>query len=374
MLSSKSLDSLPARIQRFRMRLLRFQFTISHVPGKEFYIADTLSRAPASSYSSSDEQFYHKTDMFVRLVTESLPISEERLRQIAKLQEKDPVCQQLKQYCLKGWPVGNRVPSAAKPFQPVSSELTVQDGLLMRSNRIVIPNEQRREILDKIHAGHQGIDKCRKRAKLSVWWPGLSQQIETLVHNCPECSRERLQPKEPLIPTELPKLPWDKVATDLFVWKGNNYLLVVDYLSRYVEIARLVKQTSNEVIHQLKIIFARHGIRRVVISDNGPQYASWEFTKFSKAYDFTHVTSSPRYPQSNGEAERAVRSIKDLLRKSNDPFLALLAYRSTPLKNGFSPAELLMGRRLRTTLPMVPEQLIPQTPDYDLVASREKEM
>jgi hypothetical protein len=117
MLSSKSLDSLPARIQRFRMRLLRFQFTISHVPGKEFYIADTLSRAPASSYSSSDEQFYHKTDMFVRLVTESLPISEERLRQIAKLQEKDPVCQQLKQYCLKGWPVGNQVPSVLTAVQ-----------------------------------------------------------------------------------------------------------------------------------------------------------------------------------------------------------------------------------------------------------------
>ena len=85
----------------------------------------------------------------------------------------------------------------------------------------------------------------------------------------------RLQSVELLIPTEFPSLPWEKVATDLFVWKGNNYLLVVDYLSRYIEIARLPKETSAEVIQQLKIMFARHRIPREVISDNGPQFASW---------------------------------------------------------------------------------------------------
>ena len=121
------------------------------------------------------------------------------------------------------------------------------------------------------------------------------------------------------MPAALPKLQWEKVGTNLFFWRGSNYILVVDYLSQYIEIARLTKETSSEVIQQLKFIFARHGIPRQVISDNGPQFASLEFTKFAKAYDFTHTTSSPRYPQSNGEVERAVRSIKSLPKKQMIP-------------------------------------------------------
>ena len=83
-------------------------------------------------------------------------------------------------------------------------------------------------------------------------------------------------------------------------------------------------------------------IYQIPLSDNGPQFASWDFSKFSKSYDFVHTTSSSRYPQSIGEAERAVRTIKALLKKADDPLLTLLAYRSTPLKDGYSPAELLM--------------------------------
>jgi len=113
----------------------------------------------------------------------------------------------------------------------------------------------------------------------------------------------------------------------------------------------------------LKSIFARHGIPDTVISDNGPQYSATVFSNFSKEYGFTHVTSSPRYPQANGEAERAVKTVKELLKKNDDPYLAILAYRSTPLENGYSPAELLMGRRLRTTVPTINQQLIPQLPE-----------
>ena len=373
-LSSKSLDTLPARVQRFRMRLMRYQFSISHVPGKDLHIADTLSRAPTSTNTPTDDLFCQQVDNFVHLVTDSLPITETRLLQIAQMQEQDAVCQELKEYCLNGWPESSQVKGFVKPYRPVSSEISVQDGLLMRNNRIIIPSQLRQEILNKIHTGHQGIHKCRERARQSVWWPGISRQLEDLIRSCPHCCKERLQPVEPLMPTNFPKLPWEKVATDLFYWQGSNYILVVDYLSRYIEIARLTKETSSEVIRQLRIIFARHGIPREVISDNGPQFASWEFSKFAKAYDFIHTTSSPRYPQSNGEAERAVRTIKALLKKADDPPLALLAYRSTPLKNGYSPAELLMCRKLRTTVPVVPEQLQPKMPDYDSLARREREM
>ena len=97
------------------------------------------------------------------------------------------------------------------------------------------------------------------------------------------------------------------------------------------------------------------------------------FKKFSEDYNFTHTTSSPRYPASNGEAERAVRTVKEMLKKCDDPYLAMLIYRSTPLHNGFSPAELLMGRKLRTTLPILPSQLEPSTPDYSLIIQKESE-
>lgn len=100
-------------------------------------------------------------------------------------------------------------------------------------------------------------------------------------------------------------------------------------------------------------MFARHGIPTEVMSDNGPQYSAEYFKKFAKEWGFSHTTSSPRYPQANGETERAARTVKDFLSKAADPYLALMEYRATPLANGYSPAELLMGRKLRTTDPVI---------------------
>uniref|UniRef100_A0A3B4TKL2 Integrase catalytic domain-containing protein n=1 Tax=Seriola dumerili TaxID=41447 RepID=A0A3B4TKL2_SERDU len=136
-----------------------------------------------------------------------------------------------------------------------------------------------------------------------------------------------------------------------------------DYFSRFTEVAKLLSTTSTAVVERIKSWFARQGIPLQVITDNGPQFSSDTFGQFAKAWGFTHVTSSPLYPQGNGAAERAVRTAKQLLRKSPDPYLALLAYRSTPLAGGFSPSELLQGRRLRTTLPTHPSVHIPAWPD-----------
>ena len=138
------------------------------------------------------------------------------------------------------------------------------------------------------------------------------------------------------------------------MYKKVTYLLVVDYASSYVEIAKLAATTSPDVILRLRSIFARHVIPEAVVSDNGPQY---EFARFANEEGFIYITSSPRYPQSSGKAGRTVQTIKAMLKKSVDPYGALLAYRMTSLECGYSPAQLLMGRQLKPSIPVVASTL-----------------
>ena len=201
------------------------------------------------------------------------------------------------------------------------------------------------ETLHKIHAGHQGIVRCRLRATSSVWWPGISKDVESYVKKCPECVKMTANPREPLLTTPLPRYPWEKVATDLFQHNGSTYLLAVDYFSRYPEVIKLNSTTSQAVISSLKSIFSHHGIPTVLVSDNGPQFDLRDMREFASSYGFQHITSSPYYPQSNGLAERMVKTVKSLLRDTSDPYLALLSYRATPLPwCNYSPSELYVHK------------------------------
>ena len=334
------------------MRLMRYDYKIVHVPGKDLYTADALSRAPLTSVTADDAFLQQEINIYANFVMSSLPASDQMLDYIRRHQEEDEVCRQLRTYVEEVWPEKHRICGAVQQFWPYRADLTIVDGLLMFDSRIFIPSGLRLQMLDRIHEGHQGIQKCRARAQESIWWPGISQQIYDLVKSCRVCAeiKGNLHP-EPLIPTEMPLYPWQKVATDLFEYQQTQYLLIVDYFSRYFEVLKLKSTTSLEIIHQMKRIFARHGIPETVISDNGPQYSSQEFSNFAISYGFSHITSSPGHPSGNGEAERAVRTVKQLLKGAKDPYLALLSYHSSPIKNGYSPAELLMGRKLRTTLP-----------------------
>ena len=107
---------------------------------------------------------------------------------------------------------------------------------------------------------------------------------------------------------------------------------------------------SSQTILQLKRILSRHGIPDILFTDNGPQFDSREFANVSTDWQFQHLTSSPRYPQSKDEVERAIQTMKMVVNKSSDEFLALLNYRDT-LLHRYSPAQLSMGRKLRTRDP-----------------------
>ncbi|XP_063048477.1 uncharacterized protein K02A2.6-like [Engraulis encrasicolus] len=326
--------------------------------GKQLIVADALSRSPLTGAESETERH---VKAYVDAVLTNKPMSAERMEEIRGATQTDPDLQAVISRVRNGWRKTHNFPSFSA-FYPARHHLSEARGLVLYDDRIVIPQALRTDIMKKIHAGHQGLTKCRERARLSVWWPGIGSDIKATVSKCKFCIENKpKQRHEPLITTALPEGPWQRIAADLCELEGKQYLVVVDYYSRYVEMAHLPSTSSQQVITRLKAIFSRWGIPLELVSDNALQFTSAEFTDFCKDYGFTHVTSSPHYPQANGAAERAVQTAKRLL-KQPDPYLALMSYLATPIAaTGASPAQLMLGRQIRTTVPTL-EQNLQKTP------------
>ena len=366
--TTTDLDKIPPRVLRFRLRLMKYSPTVKYVPGAHHLIADTLSRA---TYSHTDDSDRLLTDEVESYIDNTLP-THNYLYKIKKAQQSDPVCCKVAEFSRSSWPAYKSNHPSLTPFFEHQGHLTLADDILLYDDRLVIPSGLQLEMLQLIHEGHLGITKCRARARRDVWWPGMSLEISTMINNCLECKKQLPTPVETLAPSSLPDRPWQRLAMDLFELNGHTYLIVDDYFSRWIEVTEMKDLTSKATISALTKIFSTHGYPDVVVSDNGPQFAVHDFSTFATDCQFIHVTSSPRYPKANGEAERAVGTIKRLLKKSKDLNSVLLNYRVTPLDNGYSPAELLMGRRLKSKIPCLSQHLMPILPDYDHIANKEQ--
>ncbi|KAK3084719.1 hypothetical protein FSP39_017965 [Pinctada imbricata] len=359
---SKPLYRATPRLQRMLMKLQRYDVKLVYVPGKEMYISDALSRA----YLSETKETLVDEDLDINSIEQSLPMSAEKLAQFKLCTAQDDQLQSLAETVVQGWPENRHdVPMNIRAYWHYRDEISFINGLLYKGSAIIIPSALRRETLNKLHESHLGIVKTKQRAREIIFWPGMTSNIEDVIQKCATCNKfQRSNPHQPLIPQEIPDLPWSKVGADLFHFKNNEYLLCVDYYSKYPEIIPLKDMTSATTISALKSIFARHGIPSEVFTDNGPQFNNANFRKFSYDWEFTHNTSSPYYPRSNGQAERCVQTVKNLLKKAedsgNDVYIALLEYRNSPLDDiGLSPAQLLMNRQLRTKLPIAKALLRP---------------
>ncbi|CAK1587161.1 unnamed protein product [Parnassius mnemosyne] len=340
-------------------------------PGKLLFIADTLSR---SATQKGQDDLSDKVMIHENMTFENVEASMDMLQRIKKETHNDPVMIALGEYYQKGWPFNKKqVSELVKPYWNVHNELHMIRGVLFRNNRIVIPLSLRKEMLRRIHEGHLGVEKCQRRARDVMWWPGMSADITCVVQGCDTCQRHQAAaPRQPLAPHPVPTLPWEHLAADIFEFGGKQYLLIVDYYSKFVEISLLTNLQSKTVINVMKGIFSRFGIPKKIVTDNGTQFTSDDFKIFSKAWGFEHVTSSPHYPRSNGLAERNVRTVKSILIKSHetgeDWQLALLNFRNTPITGEkYSPAQLLMSRRLNTRLPVHQDVLRPKTVNARLV-------
>ena len=372
LLNKKDLVDTPIRCQRMIMRMMRFNANAEYTPGKNLVVADALSRSPLIGREDEARELETDIKVHVDAIRATWPVTDAKLAEYAQATNADATLQEALRYIRTEWPLKSKVTSPVSELYDVKDELSESNGLLLRGDRIVIPESLRKETLAKIHDGHFGIEKCRERARSCVWWPGMSTNIKTMIQKCEFCAEKAVrQPKEPLVEKETPDYPFQIVAADLCEKKGEQYLIVADEYSRYIEICRLRNITSASVIKGLKEIFARHGIPMELTSDNGTQFDCGMFEEFAREWGMMQVSSSPRHAQGNGAAERAVKTAKHILDQEQWE-LALLTYRATPIAGiGLSPAELLFGRKIRTRLPCIEKLYSPKQGDEDFKARDE---
>ena len=124
-------------------------------------------------------------------VVESLPASKGRLKDYSNSQLLDPVCSELIQFCKSEWPAKSKLPTRLKPYWEAQHKISYNhsQGILLYEERIIVPLSLQQITLERIHDGHQGIQRCRLRIQSSVWWPGVSSQIKSKIENCTVCSK-----------------------------------------------------------------------------------------------------------------------------------------------------------------------------------------
>ena len=246
----KSIIKSPPRIQRFLLRLQRYNFEMHYIQGSRLTVADTLSRAALKNCSPEIED--EEMRFYVHSVVSKYLISANRLSQFQKETEKDESLQILKAYIEKGWPLQPKdIPLIIRPYFNYRQEFSTLDGLILKENRIVIPISMRNEMKRLLHTGPLGMVKMKGRARETVFWPGITMEIEDIVHNCESCQRyqNKLQREKP-ISHDIPEIPWRKVGTDLFELDKKDYVIVVDYTSNFYDFSQIPdKRSSTVVLH-----------------------------------------------------------------------------------------------------------------------------
>ena len=374
-LNTKSLAEIEnPRLQRLREKLMSYTFTAVWKAGKTHQLPDALSRAPVDRPSTEDEEAEHEVVHLIRSVflarledssngAESSPFRDALLDRVREAASSDDSYKTVAETVLNGFPEHKaELPSPVHPYWNVRERLSVDDGLLVCGARLVIPHGLRREVLERLHDSHQGVERTKRRARQSVYWPNIDRDISNLVTSCRHC-HERLPslPKEPLMTDPPPTRVFQCVSADFFHHAGHTFLVYADRLSGWPIVVSCKREaTSRTLVCSLREIFSSTGVPNVLRSDGGPQFSAHHTRDFLRRWGVTHVMSTPHFHQSNGHAESAVKLVKRLLQKTSvagntdsDEFArGILEIRNTPRADGRSPAQVLYGHPVRSAVPM----------------------
>ena len=357
---NKPLKSAPPRLQRLLIRLQGYDFQLVYRPGSKMIIADVLSRFPNPKNNTEipldvavdfimqddNEESVHSIDL--------INFSVDKRAQLRELSTSDRTLRALQQVVYSGWPDTIKdLSQDLRQYWSYRDEIGIADGVVFKGRQVIIPDAMRKDILGQLHEAHLGIEKTRRLMRESVYWPNIHKDIEMMVKSCAACQENQPeQQQQPLIAHDVPSTPWTKVASDLFHIKGDDYLLISDYHSKFYLVQKMHSTTSSAIAKMSAEWFSMFSPPLEIVTDNGPQYVGQPFHDMCNKWNIQHTTTSPRYAQSNGLIERQVRAVKGSIQKcaktGNDVLIAIQHHRCTPLDSHLSsPSEILFNRPVR---------------------------
>ena len=350
---------LPLRILSHKMRLQGYNFTVVYEPGKN-NPADYLSRHPVE-YSAGLN--VNKCEIAIEAVVRHDLPDAVTLEELVKATEKDNQLEVLKK-CIERGCVESSEKLTVREYAQVFKELSCGRGVVLRGDKIVIPQSLRGKIVSLAHEGHQGEVKTKQLIRASMWFPGIDRLVKAAVDQCLPCQAVvDTKQAEPLKTSEMPEGPWLRLNTDMFgPLPSGEYIIAVQCQYSRFPVIETVKSTSAKcIIPVLDKIFSSYGIPESLGTDNGSPFNSEEFRKFAKYLGFEHKKKIPLAPWANGMIERFNKSLGKLVRTAQVEGMNwkqelqkfLRAYRSTPHSmTGMTPAELMFnGRLYKTRLP-----------------------
>ncbi|XP_055356704.1 uncharacterized protein K02A2.6-like [Paramacrobiotus metropolitanus] len=333
-----------------------------HQRTEEFGQADGLSRLPLHSTELTELGNLGMDSIVNAVHTENagrLPVSVET---VAKETCADAELSIVLDYVQTGWP--SVVREGLRPYKRLESELVTVNGCLCWGTRTVIPKKRKAQILSYLHESHLGAAKMKGEARGYCWWPSMDRDVERVSKACRICTeRAGETAKVPLSQWPVPVGPWRRLHVDFAgPFHGTMLFVVVDGMSKWPEVVSMRHATTDAVIEALLDMFSHYGPCTEIVSDNGTQFTSEQFSEFCQQYGIRHFRTPPGHPQSNGQAERYVQTVKDGVSKlmADQKRLPvalrefLWRYRNAPhATTGKTPAELFLGRKMRSTLDLL---------------------